>query len=185
MGEAESNHITRVINSILDESSDTSVPQDPEVFLIYDELKKVARYQLRGQNSLNTLTPTVLVNEVFLKLYSNPSHQWKDRKHFYSTASKAIKHIIIDAARQKQTAKRGDLQQSDVELDQLQDKPINNKLNDALSDLETSDDFLYKVVELKFFIGLTSKEAGEILGCSRITVERAWKKAKSFILSYQ
>ncbi|WP_395373967.1 ECF-type sigma factor [Marinicella sp. W31] len=174
--------ITRIINGIND--PDMTGPTDPQVLAVYNELRKVAKFHLRGQNFIQTLTPTVLVNEAYIKLYFNKSKHWKNRKHFYSTASKAIKHILIDAVRQKQSIKRSAMDEADIDLEQIQDTNVNKQLNEALSDLEQHDPFLYSVVELKFFIGLTSTEAGEILQCSRITIERAWKKAKAYLSNH-
>ena len=157
-----------------------------EVFaVVYPELKRLARRHLHALEAHPTLCTTELVHEAFLKL--RPGTTWQDRAHFFGAAARAMRQILVDLARRRQSAKRGGGQRAlslteadaalDLELDQILD------LHASLTRLEAVDARLAQIVELRFFAGRSESEIAELLGLSARTVERDWLKARLFLLS--
>jgi RNA polymerase sigma factor (TIGR02999 family) len=151
--------------------------------LVYDELRRRARRQLgRGPSTLNT---TALVHETFLKLVDGREAAWADRKHFFAVASLAMRHILVDHARRRLTRKRGDgvppqlLDESSIALDDRAGELM--ALDAALERLKSFDERGARIVELKFFGGLTFESAAEVLDLSPRTVRREWRKARAFL----
>ena len=152
--------------------------------LVYEELKRVARRQLRVVAS--TLSTTELVHETFLKLSANPPRGWDGRGHFFGTAARAMRQVLVDFARRRGAAKRGgelarvSLTDAEGELAVELDEIV--ALDDALEQLDAVDPRLRRVVELRFFAGLGEREVAEILGITPRTVERDWVKARLLLL---
>jgi RNA polymerase sigma-70 factor, ECF subfamily len=154
--------------------------------LVYDELKRLARQQLRARGGGDTpLRTTELVHEAYLKLGHDAA--WESRAHFFGTAARAMRQVLVDFARRRGAVKRGgawravslddDTQAAlDVELDDLV------ALDGALQALDRVSPRLRRLVELRFFAGLPSDEVGALLGVSGRTVERDWLKARLFLL---
>lgn len=155
--------------------------------LVYDELKRIAQAQLRGERPGHTLYTTGLVHEAYLKLADGPEVAWQSRAHFFSIAARAMRQILIDYARRRNAEKRGgDRDRTtltskhlpfEVRLDEL------IALDDALDRLDALDERLRRVVEMRFFGGMTEKEVGEVLGLSARTVQRDWAKARAWLYS--
>ncbi len=153
--------------------------------LIYEELKAVAHLQLARQRSVQTVNTTALVHEVYLKMGGQAKHDWQGKAHFLAVAAKAMRHILVDYARKRQAAKRGGgAHHTTVDASVLgeQEDPLEIlDLNKALSQLEAFDERLGRVVELRFFSGLSIEETAEVLSTSPRTVRRDWTKARSLL----
>jgi RNA polymerase sigma factor (TIGR02999 family) len=153
--------------------------------LIYDELRRLAHYQMAGQRLNHTLQTTALVNEAYLRLADQTNPSWQNRAHFFAVAARAMRQILVDYARSQQSQKRGGGALK-VELDEAaivspeQSKEIVD-LHEALERLATLDSRKAQVVELKYFGGLNYDEMAEVLKISRITVRRDWEFAKLWL----
>lgn len=150
--------------------------------LVYDELRRLAATRMAQEASGQTLQPTALVHEAWLRLVHEGGRTWENRAHFYRAAALAMRRILIDRARQKSSLKRGGgLQRIDInDLDLAAESPDENLLlfDESLQCLEREDPESAEVVMLKFFSGLTNKETARTLGISEATVERRWAFAK-------
>jgi RNA polymerase sigma factor (TIGR02999 family) len=162
---------------------------DRLVTLVYDELRAVARRQLRCWRPGQTLDTTALVHEAYLRLVDQAGATWQDRAHFLSVAGVAMRHILVDAARRRAAKKRGgeDLR---VPFDELRLDPSQGvdsqaveilALDEALTSLAARNERLSHLVELRFFAGLTEEETAQTLGTSERTVRRDWRKARAFL----
>jgi len=153
--------------------------------LVYDELHKLAGIYLRRERHNHTLQPTALVNEAYVRLVDQENLSWQSRAQFYGLAAKLMRNILVDHARQHGAAKRGgeQLRLSLSDADRLGDKPDVDMiaLDDALRDLESSYPEHSKIVELRFFGGLTIEETAEVLAVSHATVEREWAFARAWL----
>ena len=153
--------------------------------LVYEELKRIARHQLR-LNAKATLSTTELVHEAFLKLGHGPASGWEGRSHFFGAAARAMREVLVDFARRRKAAKRGgdlervSLGESEAALDVQLDEIL--ALDAALDQLNAVNERLRQIVELRFFGGLGQEEVAEILGVTTRTVERNWLKARLFLL---
>jgi RNA polymerase sigma factor (TIGR02999 family) len=161
--------------------------------LVYDELRAMARRQLRhwryGQHG-QTITTTALVHEAYLKLVDHGGATWEDRSHFFSVASLAMRHILVDSARRRVSKKRGG-EDVRITLDEFRlsaGEPDAEAravevlaIDRALSSLSTLNVRLSQLVELRFFAGLTEEETAEVMGTSERTVRRDWRKARAFL----
>lgn len=167
------------LRSRSDESLDHLLP------LVYEELRAMARRQLRAQGRGGTLQTTALVHEAYLKLVDARQDDYSDRGHFFAVASLAMRQIVIDYARQSRAGKRGG-EQRHVGLDGVAiaiDEQAEGllALDLALERLREIDERLPRVVECRFFTGLTEEETAEALGVSTRTVERDWKRARAWL----
>ena len=153
--------------------------------MIYADLHRLASRQLAGERADITLSATALVNEAYLRLLSQTGGGWNDRQHFFRLISRAMRRISVDHARRRLSQKRGgDQQRVDVSVDQLgQDDRIQMvlELEDALAQLGKVDERLVRLVECRFFAGLTEAETATTLGCSRRTVQRDWERARELL----
>ena len=151
--------------------------------VLYEDLRQIARRQLAAAPT-RTLSPTELVHELYLKLAATASRDWHDRGHFYRVASRAMRQLMIDRARARSAAKRGD-GQPELELDaQLagdDDAGSLLALNEAIEALAARDPRLAEVVELRFFGGLTGEQVAQVLGVTERTVKRDWRLARAFL----
>jgi len=158
--------------------------------LVYDELRAIAHRQLRRRRPGQTLDTTALVHEAYLKLVDPEGAAWQERHHFFSVAAVAIRHILVDAARRRMARKRGG-EVLRVPFDELM--PVHGDLDagaealeilaldQALTSLAAMNERLSRLVELRFFAGLTEEETAEVLGTSERTVRRDWRKARAFL----
>lgn len=153
--------------------------------LVYDELRRLAASQLRAERGNHTLQPTALVHEAYLRLVGQRSVSWANRAHFFGIAAQMMRRVLVDHARKRQAAKRNpgtvhvDLAASaEGKADRA---PELLALDDALTELEKLDPRQAKVVELRFFGGLSVEETAEVAGISTATVKREWKTARAFL----
>jgi RNA polymerase sigma factor (TIGR02999 family) len=152
---------------------------------VYRELRRVASRLLQGENSGHTLQSTDLVQEAFLRLVTGTDVHWQDRAHFFAVASGMMRRILLDRARRRTAAKRGGGRQP-VEIGDRLD-PVQCKareliaLNDALQALAQWDARKARIVELRFFGGLSVKETAEVLQVSDDTVMRGWQLARAWL----
>jgi RNA polymerase sigma-70 factor, ECF subfamily len=153
--------------------------------LIYDELKRLAASYLRRERSDHTLQPTALVNEAYLKMIDITQVSWQNKAHFIGVAANQMRRILIDHARQHNAMKRGGefhILTLNEEIDKAGEQSTELiELDDALNELAKMDEIKAKIVELRYFGGLTMDEAAEVLGVSTITVKRHWKMTKAWL----
>lgn len=153
--------------------------------LVYDELRKVAAQYLRKERPDHTLQPTALVNEAYLKLVDITHVDWQDRAHFFAVASQVMRHILVDYARAKATDKRGGAIQKlalDEAISFSNEQDIDLlALDDALKQLAAFDEQQSRIVEMRFFGGLSVEETAVVLGISPATVKREWALAKAWL----
>jgi RNA polymerase sigma factor (TIGR02999 family) len=164
---------------------------DPDAFnhlmpLVYAELRQIARRQLRRLRPGDTLGTTGLVHEAYIKLIDQKRASWQDRNHFFSIAARAMRQILVNHALRQQALKRGSRNQATVALDDAQIPAAEPEaqllaLDAALDRLEKLDERLSRVVECRFFGGLTEDEAAVTLGVSVRTVQRDWKLARAWL----
>ena len=153
--------------------------------LVYKELRQVADRYLRRERSDHTLQATALVHEAYLKLIDQRNVRWQNRAHFFGVAAQAMRRILVDHARSHQTAKRGSGSLK-VSLDEgidLSDERAADliALDDALTRLAEIDPQKSRIVELRFFGGLSIEETAEVLGIGTATVIRQWRMAKAWL----
>jgi RNA polymerase sigma factor (TIGR02999 family) len=150
--------------------------------LVYEELRRLAALRLAREAEGQTLQPTALVHEAWLRLVGEGGRTWKNRAHFYRAAALAMRRILIDRARQKSCLKRvGNRQRvdlSEAELEAVSPDERMLLIEDSLQKLEREDPKSAEIVMLKFFTGLSNKETAQALGISESTVERHWSFAK-------
>lgn len=148
----------------------------------YAELRRLAEKYLGAPGQ--TLQPTAVVHEAYLKLAQSHPDAWESREHFLAVAARAMRQILVDAARRRLTAKRGG-DRARVTLTGLAEGSESGLdalvLDDALSRLALVDERLSRVVELRFFGGLSVPEVAQVLGQSSATVERDWRKARAWL----
>jgi RNA polymerase sigma factor (TIGR02999 family) len=155
---------------------------DDLVAVAYDELRAIAHARLAWRGAGGTLSTTALVHEAYLKLADQSASKWRDRSHFFAVASLAMRHVLVDFAKARDTLKRGGarrritLDDAMIAVDDQADALL--QLDDALARLTQLEPRLARVVELRFFGGLTEDEIAEALGVTVRTVRRDWVKAR-------
>jgi RNA polymerase sigma factor (TIGR02999 family) len=153
--------------------------------VVYAELRRLAHRALRGEAPGRTLSTTGLVHEAYLRLVGQNHARLENRRHFLNLAAQAMRRVLVDGARKRGAAKRG-FGAPTVRLDDVSE-PMSQPdeellaLDDALSRLEKFDPGLARLVELRYFAGLTFEEAGEILGVSTATAWRDWNTARAWL----
>ena len=152
--------------------------------LIYDELRGLAAHYLRDERSDHTLQPTALVHEAYLRIVEQDGVHWKNRAHFFALAAEMIRRILVDHARAKKTVKRGG-DRDRIALSEAE-QPSNGGvdvlvLDELLDELSGLSDRQRRVVELRFFGGLSVKETAHVLGISEPTVKADWRVARAWL----
>lgn len=153
--------------------------------LVYDELRRIAHRQVRREGVGRTLNTTALVHEAYLKLVDGTRVALADREHFYAVAAQAMRRILVDSARARRAVKRGG-ERRPIPLEELS-LPAEERaevlvaLDEALSRLAAFNERMARVVECRYFGGLTEEETGVALGVSVRTVRREWVKAKGWL----
>jgi len=153
--------------------------------LVYDELRRLARRYLRRERPDHTLQSAALVNEAYLRLIRQEHPQWQNRAHFFGVAAQLMRHILVDHARNRAAAKRGAgaprlTLDPDIALPQERDVDL-MALDDALNQLAALDPQQSRLVELRFFGGLSIEETSVVLGISPATVKREWATARAWL----
>lgn len=153
--------------------------------LVHAELRRIARNYMRGERKGHTLQTTALINEAYLRLVDQKQVHWQNRAHFLALASEMMRRILVDYARRRQSQKRGDggVQVTLSEAAEVADQrsPDLVALDEALTSLAEIDPRRSRVVELRFFGGLSIEETAEVLKVSATTVERDWTIAKAWL----
>jgi len=157
--------------------------RDALIPLVYDQLRRIARHRLRGERAGHTLQTSELINEAYLKLVEQ-SVSWQNRAHFFGISARLMRQVLVDYARAKQRLKRGGDQQQ-ISLTEVEAAPKQVAdllaLNTALETLAEVDEQKSRIVELRFFGGLTIEETAEVMGISTPTVERGWRAARAWL----
>jgi len=171
--------ITLVLQSVGRGESDASEDLFP---LVYEELRRLAAARMAQEAEGQTLQPTALVHEGWLRLVGTGDQNWQNREHFFRTAARVMRCILIDNARRKAALRHGGglarLNVADLEISAATPEDKILAINEALIRLEAEDPEKAQVVTLKFFAGLTNEEVAENLGLSLRTVSRLWISAK-------
>jgi len=153
--------------------------------LVYDQLRQLAARQLRRERSNHTLHSTALVHEAYLKLIDQRRVQWKDREHFFAVAAQAIRRVLVTYARSRNASKRGEGEtllvfDESIALPDRKDVDL-VLLDDALDSLSRLDPQQGRIIELRFFGGLSIEDTASILGISTSTVSRDWNLARAWL----
>ena len=154
--------------------------------LVYSELRRLAGNYLRRERAEHTLQPTALVNEAYLKLVDQKNTKWQNRAHFFGISAQLMRRILVDHARQHQAVKRGGAGQQRISITSAETVVKQPEvdllaLNEALDELAKMDPQQSRIVELKFFAGLSIEEIAEVLSIGHATVERDWKIARAWL----
>jgi RNA polymerase sigma factor (TIGR02999 family) len=155
--------------------------------LVYGELRRLASAYLRRERSNHTLQSTALVHEAFMRLVNQQEVQWRNRAHFFAIAAQMIRRILVDYARAQHTEKRGSGSVK-LELDEAMAAPLASgfdldllALNDALDQLSQLDARQSRIVELRFFAGLSIEETAEVMKLSPASIKREWNTARAWL----
>lgn len=153
--------------------------------VVYDELRRTARRNLRRESSDISIQTIELINEAYLKLVDQRESDWQNRAHFFAVAARVMRNVLVDRARARQFAKRGGGARR-VSTDEIiiasPERDVNViDLHEALTTLSELDERKSRIVELRYFGGLSVDETAEVLGISGITVKREWLKAKAWL----
>jgi len=174
-----------VTQLLSDASQGDAAALDALLPLVYDELRRLADAYLHRERSDHTLQATALVHEAYLRLVDQTNINWQNRAHFFSVAAQVMRHILVDYARTHQRQKRGGNLRK-LSLDEavgfFAERDVNLvALDDGLNDLARLDPQQSRIVELRFFGGLTIEEIAEVLQVSPATVSREWHTAKLWL----
>jgi RNA polymerase sigma factor (TIGR02999 family) len=177
------NEVTRVLSAI--EGGDPHAAEQL-LPLVYDELRKLAAQKLAQEKPGQTLEATALVHEAYLRLMGgDKDKQWDSRGHFFAAAAEAMRRILVDSARRKQSLKRGaysqrhPLDEASLVAPRADDDVL--AVNEALERLAATDAEAAELVKLRFFAGLTSEQASEAMGISARSADRIWRYARAFL----
>ncbi len=180
------NNSLQITQMLVDWSNGNQSALERLIPLVYDELRRMAKRYMRGQSAGHTLQTTELIHEAYLKLANQDEQNWQNRSHFFGVAAQAMRHILVDYARAKQSQKRGgDGFQVTLDEGAIISKDNSGEivsLHEALERLGKLDERKMKVVEMKFFGGLTMEEIAEVLKISPETVKRDWKFSRTWLL---
>src|SRR5438105_4033121 len=153
--------------------------------LVYEELKLLASHNLRKEGAGHTLQTTALVHEAYMRMVNQDAVDWHGRSHFFGIAARLIRQILVDHARKRQAGKRdsgGPLLPFDESIELPEGGQVDLvKLDDALADLANIDEQQSRIIELRFFGGLSIDEAAQVIGISPRTVKRQWAIARAWL----
>jgi RNA polymerase sigma factor (TIGR02999 family) len=174
-----------VTQLLLDWSKGDQESLDKLLPVVYQELRRLAQHYLRQERPDHTLQATALVHEAYLKLIDTRNVEWQDRAHFFAVAAQVMRHALVDAARQRRAQKRGGGHK--LPLDEALSVPGGEKgvdllaLDEALERLAEIDPQQSRIIELRYFGGLSVEETAEALGVSPRTVKREWRVARAWL----
>lgn len=176
------NDITRILHDL---ESGHPAAAEQLLPLVYAELRQLAARKMATEAVGQTLQPTALVHEAWLRLAGHDDRQWHGRTHFFAAAAEAMRRILIDNARRKRALRHGGGQQrldaADLDLPSPHKEDQLLAVHDALDQLAAQEPKMAELVKLRFFVGLTNREAAEILAVSEPTVERWWAFARAWL----
>jgi RNA polymerase sigma factor (TIGR02999 family) len=174
----------QVSRLLADWSNEDPTARDALVAIVYKELQRLAHHYMQGERANHTLQTTALVNEAYLRLIDLTRMQWRDRAHFFAMAATLMRRVLVDHARDRARDKRG----GGVVFTVLADEPMAAPssidalaLDQALDRLAAIDPQHARIVELRYFAGLTIEETSEALGISPATVKREWTFARAWL----
>jgi len=153
--------------------------------LVYQELRRLATHKMANEAAGHTLQPTALVHEAWLRLVANQNPQWNGRAHFFGAAAEAMRRILVENGRRKRAARHGggqaklDIQEIELAAPAPDDELL--AVNDALEKLAARDPKKAELVKLRYFVGLTTEEAAEVLGISVPTADRWWNFSRAWL----
>lgn len=177
-------NVTQVLNAI--EHGDARAAEEL-LPLVYDELRKLATCRMANEAPGQTLQPTALVHEAWLRLAGNEAQQWDSRAHFFGAAAEAMRRILIENARRKKAVRHGggqarlDVQEVEIAAPVQDDELL--AINEALDKLAALDKEKAELVKLRFFVGLSIEEAAGVLRISEATAKRWWAYARAWLFS--
>jgi RNA polymerase sigma factor (TIGR02999 family) len=179
------NEVTRILSAV--EQGDPAAAEQL-LPLVYEELRKLAAQKMAQEAPGQTLQPTALVHEAYLRLVStNQPPHWNSRGHFFAAAAEAMRRILVETARRKASLKRGGgwQRQEMPEDEPLAPVPSDDllALDEALTQLAATDSLAAQLIQLRYFAGLTSAQAAEVLGISARTADRIWVYARTWLLN--
>jgi RNA polymerase sigma factor (TIGR02999 family) len=182
MSDKQSSETTRLLHAVVKGNRRAA---DRLMTQLYDEFRAMARHYLGRESPGHTLQPTALVNEVYMKLVDQTRVDWKGRTHFFAIGAQVMRRVVVDHARRKRRAKRGGGLQR-VSLAALPTVSAHREtdvlaVHEAIEELAKLDPRQAKIVELRFFGGLTVKEVAEVLGVSQRTVEADWTMIRAWL----
>jgi RNA polymerase sigma factor (TIGR02999 family) len=182
VNEPRTENITQLL---IDVSRGNQTAIDELLPLVYGELRSLASNYLRRERTDHTLQPTALVHEAYLRLVDQTQVNWQNRAHFFGMAAQMMRCILVDHARAHNASKRGGEYQK-LQLDEKIDSVAERSteliaLDDALTELSTVDEVKSRIVELRYFAGLTVEETAEVLGVTPVTINRHWRMAKAWL----
>ena len=182
MNESGTENITQLL---IDLTNGNRAAVDNLLPLIYGELRSLAANYLRRERPEHTLQPTALVHEAYLRLVDQTQVNWQNRAHFFGMAAQMMRRILVDHARAHKAGKRGSGDKK-VSLDENIDKAVERSaelisLDDALTELAEVDELKSRIIELRYFGGLTVEETAEVLGVTPVTIKRHWRMAKAWL----
>ncbi|PWU21381.1 MAG: RNA polymerase subunit sigma [Verrucomicrobia bacterium] len=174
--------VTRLLNAA--ENGDLKAAEDL-LPLVYDELRKLAASKMAQERPDQTLQPTALVHEAWLRMLGGSAPQWKGRAHFFGAAAEAMRRILIENARRKQARRHGagqpklDIAQLEIAAPQPDEELL--AISDALEKFASRDKQKAELVKLRYFVGMTTEEAAEVLGISVPTADRWWNFSRAWL----
>ena len=172
--------ITRILNIDDPKASEELLP------LVYEELRRLATSNMAHERAGHTLQATALVHEAYLKMSREANDRWDNRGQYFAVAAETMRRILVDRARRRLSKKRGgDYQRTEidfVELPTAADDDLVLRVHEALDELAVTEPLKAEVVKLKFFVGLSSEEIGQLLKIHEKTVRRHWSFAKAWLV---
>ena len=176
------NDVTRILNSIEHGNSQAA---DELLPIVYEELRRIAAHKMSTELAGHTLQPTALVHEAWMRLATPHQSSWQNRAHFFAAAAEAMRRILVDHARRKQSLKRGagvaheELHESALVFTAPSDEVL--AVHEALDDFAREDPTSAELVKLRYFVGLTMDEAAAALGIAKRTAENLWTYARVWL----
>lgn len=177
-----SNEVTRILNTLKDSPGEASQALLP---VVYEELRRLARFKMAAEAPGHTLQPTALVHEAWLRLVSPGQQNWENRAHFFTAAAEAMRRILVDYARRKHSLKRGggavreELTENSLVLAAPPDELL--AVHEALDKLGEEDPKAAELVKCRYFVGMTMEEAATALGLSLRAAERLWTYGRAWL----
>jgi len=174
--------VTQILEAIMAGNSGATEKLFP---LVYSELRRLAAIRLSRELPGQTLEPTALVHEAYIRLVGDANFQWQSRGHFFAAAAESMRRILIDRARGKKRLKRGarakrlDLKDVDLAYEMPSDELL--ALDEALEKLQQEDPIKAQLIKLRFYAGLTAEQAAQASGISRATADRYWRYARAWL----
>jgi RNA polymerase sigma factor (TIGR02999 family) len=182
VGQTSTNDITKLLQGW---QGGDGAALDALVPVVYKELRRLAHYELRKERPDHTLQSTALVHEAYFRLVGRDLPQWEGRTHFFAIAAKLMRQILVDYARRRRASKRGSgvcMLTLDDAMAMPQGKDVDVvAVDDALNTLAEVDPRQSRVVELRFFAGLSLEETSEVMGIATATVQRDWTAARAWL----